>query len=132
MCLQSLMNFQHCLFKILRKNQNVMDRHMDRQCVNSIPTPPPPPPKNIRFVRGIKAHGQCENSIPHPPPTPLSPAPNIKSSKRCHFVRKYFYCINHLHANVQCVHIVYTKYQDVSVKAVELVKLPVYALPMHH
>ena len=35
-------------------------------------------------------------------------------------------------ANVQCVHIVYTKYQDVSVKAMEWVELPVYALSMHH
>ena len=28
--------------------------------------------------------------------------------------------------------IVYTKYQDVSVKAVEQVEFPVYALPMQH
>ena len=27
MCLQSLMNFHHCLFKILKKNQNVTDGH---------------------------------------------------------------------------------------------------------
>ena len=52
--------------------------------------------------------------------------------KRCHFVKKYFYGIKLLHANVQCVYIVYTKYQDVSVKAVEQVEFPVYALPMHH
>ena len=29
-----------------------------------------------------------------------------------------------------CLH--YTKYRDVSVKAVEQVELPIYALPMHH
>ena len=52
------------------------------------------------------------------------------SSKRCHFVKKYFYGIKLLH--VQCVHIVYTKYQDVSVKAVERVEFPLYALSMHH
>ena len=26
MCLQSLMKFHHCLFKILKKNQNVMEK----------------------------------------------------------------------------------------------------------
>ena len=54
------------------------------------------------------------------------------SSKRCHFVKKYFYGIKLLHANVQCVDIVYTKYQDVSVKAVVQVEFPIYALPMEH
>ena len=53
-------------------------------------------------------------------------------SIRCHFVKKYFYGIKLLHANVQCVYIVYTKYQDVSVKAVEQVEFPVYAPPMQH
>ena len=53
------------------------------------------------------------------------------SSKRCHFVKKYFYGITLLHANVQCVYIVYAKYQDVSIKAVEQVEFLVYALPMH-
>ena len=38
------------------------------------------------------------------------------SSKRCHFVKKYFYGITLLHANVQCVYIVYAKYQMASVK----------------
>ena len=52
------------------------------------------------------------------------------SSKCCHFVKKYFYGIKLLRANVQCVNIVYTKYQDVSVKAVEQVEFPVHALPM--
>ena len=46
--------------------------------------------------------------------------------------QKVFYGIKLLHANVQCAYIVYTKYQDVSVKAVEHVEFPVYALPMHH
>ena len=54
------------------------------------------------------------------------------SSKCCHFVKKYFYGIKLLHAKVQCVYIVYTKYQDVSVNAVEQVDFPVYALPMHY
>ena len=52
------------------------------------------------------------------------------SSKCCHFVKKYFYAIKLLRANVQCVYTVYTKYQDVSVKAVEQVEFPVHALPM--
>ena len=52
--------------------------------------------------------------------------------KTCHFVKKYFYGIKLLRANVQCVYIVYTKYQDVSVKAVEQVEFSVHALPMQH
>ena len=54
------------------------------------------------------------------------------SSKGCHFVKKYFYGIKLLRANVQCVYIVYTKYQDVSVKAVEQVEFPIHAQPMQH
>ena len=53
-------------------------------------------------------------------------------SKRYRFVKKYFYCIKLLHENVQCVYIVYTKNQDGSVKAVEQVEFPIYALPMQH
>ena len=34
------------------------------------------------------------------------------------------------HQTSSCVYIVYTKYQDVSVKAVEQVEFPVYALPI--
>ena len=30
MCLQSLMKFHHCLFKLLRKNQNVADKELQR------------------------------------------------------------------------------------------------------
>ena len=30
MCLQSLMKFHHCLFKIVRKNQNVVDKELQR------------------------------------------------------------------------------------------------------
>ena len=30
MCLQSLMKFHHCSFKILRKNQNVVDKELQR------------------------------------------------------------------------------------------------------
>ena len=44
MCLQSLVKFHHCLFKIFRKKQNLADgqmdgrpdEHTDRQCENSI------------------------------------------------------------------------------------------------
>ena len=30
MCLQSLMKFHHCLFKILRKKQNVVDKELQK------------------------------------------------------------------------------------------------------
>ena len=39
-------------------------------------------------------------------------------SKHCYFVKKYFNGIKLLHPHVQCVHIMYAKYQTVSVKAV--------------
>ena len=52
--------------------------------------------------------------------------------KTLSFCHKKNYGIKLLHANVQCVYIVYTKYQDVSAKAVEQVEFPVYAVPMHN
>ena len=52
--------------------------------------------------------------------------------KTLSFCQKVFYGIKRLHANVQYVYIVYTKYQAVSIKAVEQVDFAVYALPMHH
>ena len=30
MCLQNLMKFHHCLFKILKKNQNAVDKELQR------------------------------------------------------------------------------------------------------
>ena len=50
------------------------------------------------------------------------------SSKRCHFVKKYFYGIKLLHANVQCAYIVYAKYQMASVKTLVQVDFPVHVL----
>ena len=47
------------------------------------------------------------------------------SSKHCHFVKKYFYGNKLLHANVQCVYIVYAKYQMASVKTLVQVDFPV-------
>ena len=52
--------------------------------------------------------------------------------KTLSFCQKVFYGIKLLYTNVQCVHILYTKYQDVSVIPVEQVEFPVYALSMHH
>ena len=53
------------------------------------------------------------------------------SSKRCHFVKKYFYAIKLLRANVQCVYIVYAKYQMASVKTLVQVDFPVHVLSEH-
>ena len=47
---------------------------------------------------------------------------------RCNFVKKYFYGIKLLHANVQCVYIVYAKYQMASVKTLVQADLPVHVL----
>ena len=44
---------------------------------------------------------------------------------------KYFYGIKLLHANVQCVYIVYAKYQMASVKALVQVDFPVHVLSEH-
>ena len=41
------------------------------------------------------------------------------SSQSCHFVKIIFFGVILLHANVQCVYIVYAKYQMGSVKAVD-------------
>ena len=50
------------------------------------------------------------------------------SSKHCYFVKKYFYGIKLLRANVQCVYIVYAKYQMASVKTLVQVDFPVHVL----
>ena len=65
------------------------------------------------------------------PTKPLSRSKVLKnwlSSKHSHFVKKYFYGIKLLHANVQCVYIVYAKYQLASVKALAQVDFPVHVL----
>ena len=41
MCLQSLMEFHYCLFKILRKNQNVMDKELQREITQTELAPSP-------------------------------------------------------------------------------------------
>ena len=53
------------------------------------------------------------------------------SSKRCHFVKTYVYGIKVLRANVQCVYVVYAKYQMASVKALVQVDFPVHVLSEH-
>ena len=47
------------------------------------------------------------------------------------FCQKYFYGIKLLHANVQCVYIVYAKYQMASVKTLVQVDFSVYVLSEH-
>ena len=39
MCLQSLMKFHHCPFKILRKNQNVVDKELQGAITRIGPSP---------------------------------------------------------------------------------------------
>ena len=53
------------------------------------------------------------------------------SSKHCHFVKRSFYGIKLLHANVQCVYIMYAKYQMASVIALVQVDFPIHALCEH-
>ena len=52
--------------------------------------------------------------------------------KTLSFYEKLFYGIKLLYANVQCVYIVYAKYQNVSVKTMVRVDFLAYALSMHH
>ena len=41
MCLQRLMKFHHCLFKILKKNQKVMDKELQRPITHNRICPGP-------------------------------------------------------------------------------------------
>ena len=52
-------------------------------------------------------------------------------SKRSNFVKKNFYGIKLLHANVQCVYTVYAKYPMALVKALVQVDFPVHVLSEH-
>ena len=92
MCLQSLMKFHHCLFKILRKNQNVVDKELQRAItlteqalspyfsiinvhfvdinvfakfdeITPLPFPVIEKPKRHGWMYG-QTDGQCEKSIP--------------------------------------------------------------------
>ena len=51
--------------------------------------------------------------------------------KTLSFCQKYFYAIKLLRANVQCVYIVYAKYQMASVKTLVQVDFPVHVLSEH-
>ena len=50
MCLQSLMKFHHCLFKILRKNQNVVDKELQRAITLTELAPSPFSIINVHLV----------------------------------------------------------------------------------
>ena len=56
---------------------------------------------------------------------------NLLSSQSCPFVKHKFFCIKLLYANVQCVYIVYAKYQMASVKALVQVDFLVPVLFEH-
>ena len=50
MCLQSLMKFHHCLFKILKKNQNVVDKELQRAITLTELAPSPFSIINVHLV----------------------------------------------------------------------------------
>ena len=52
----------------------------------------------------------------------------IAKFKMLSFCQKLFSRIKYLHANVQCVYIVYAKYQMPTAKALVKVEFPMYAL----
>ena len=52
--------------------------------------------------------------------------------KTLSFVKKYFYGIKILHTAVQCISIVYARYQMASVKAPVQVDFLVHVLPKHN
>ena len=56
---------------------------------------------------------------------------NCLSSHSCHFVKNYFFWTKLLHAYVQCVYIVWGKYQIAPSKAVVGVDWPMKALSMN-
>ena len=60
MCLQNLRNLHHCLFKILKKNQNVTDGRKEKR-MDNMKTVYPPPHTHKHSLRGYKDK-QCSGT----------------------------------------------------------------------
>ena len=80
MCLQSLMKFHHCLFKILKKNQNVVDKELQR-AITLIQLAPSP------YFSIINVHLVDINVFAKSDEIPSLPFQDIKEKPRCRGLR---------------------------------------------
>ena len=76
MCLQSLMKFHNCLFKILRKQQNVMDKELRRAITLTQLAPSP-------YFSIINAHLVDINMFTKSDEIPLLPVQVVKEKPKC-------------------------------------------------
>ena len=119
MCLQSLMKFFHCLFKILRKNKNLVDKELQRAIILTELAPSP-------YFSIINNHLVDINVFAKYDEIPSLPVQVIKEKPKCRGLRitkrnnskeltpnPYFYIIN--------VHVVDI---NVFVKFYEILSLP--------
>ena len=77
MCLQSLMKFHHRLFKILRKNQNVVDKELQKEITLTELVPSP-------YFSIINVHLVDINVFAKHDEIPLLPVQDIKENPKCH------------------------------------------------
>ena len=80
MCLQSLMKFHHCLFKILKKNQNVMDKELQRAITLTELAPSP-------YFSIINVHLVDNNVFAKSDEIQSLPVQVIKEKPKCRRVR---------------------------------------------
>ena len=74
MCLQSLMKFHHCLFKISRKNQNVVNKELQRAITQLAPSP---------YFSIINVHLVDINVFAKFDEIPSLPVQDIKEKPKC-------------------------------------------------
>ena len=78
MCLQSLMKFCHCLLKISRKNQNVVDKELQRAITELAPSP---------YLSIKNVHLVAINVFAKSDEIPSLPVPVIKEKPKWHGLR---------------------------------------------
>ena len=76
MCLQSLMKFHHCLFKILRKKQNIVDKELQRAITLTEFAPSP-------FYSNTNVHIVDINVFAKFDEIPSLPIQDIKEKTKC-------------------------------------------------
>ena len=80
MCLQSLMKFHHCLFKVLKKNQNVADKELQRAITLTELAPSP-------YFSIINVHLVDINVFAKSDEIPSLPVQVIKEKPKCRELR---------------------------------------------
>ena len=80
MCLQSLMKFHHCLFMILRKKQNVVDKELQRAITLTELDPSPYFSIINVYLVDINVFSKCDE-------IPSLPVQVIKEKTKCRGLR---------------------------------------------